>query len=339
MTQTIWPNQNEADFVIDDYRFASGETLPSLKLHYITIGSPVRDAAGEIVNAVLLLHNTSGASQTWLGPSLGGELFGEGQPLDASRHFIIIPDAIGFGGSSKPSDGLRARFPNYRYRDMVEAQHRLLTEGLGVHHLRLLLGISMGGMHAWMWAGKYPGMMDAVVPVACQPTAISGRNWIFRRIVIEAIRNDPGWNGGDYDGPLSYFARIAPLPFLMTESVNRIQEMAPDRESADALYDQLAGRTGADASDQLYAMEAIMDYDPSGDLEKIAARVLAINFADDTVNPPELGVVEAAIAKIVDARLVTVPASAETHGHYTNLRAAIWKDHLAEFMNTLPPRN
>lgn len=219
---------------------------------------------------------------------------------------------------------------------MVEAQHRLITEALGVDHLRLLLGISMGGMHAWMWAGLYPDLMDAVMPVACQPSAISGRNWMFRRIIIEAIRNDPDWKGGEYDRPLSYFPFVAPLPYLMTGSAARIQELAPTRETADALYDQIAGQTRGDANDLLYAMEAIMDYDPSVNLEKITARVLTINFADDAVNPPELGVVEPAIASLPDARYILVPASAKTHGHYTNLQAAVWKQHLAKFLDALP---
>lgn len=339
MSQTGWPGQQEGDYAIAGFRFSSGETLAHLNLHYITLGTPRRDAGGAIVNAVLLLHNTSGGARTWLGESLGDELFGPGQPLDATRWYIVIPDAIGFGGSSKPSDGLRARFPRYRYRDMVEANHRLVTQGLGIDRLRLLVGISMGGMHAWMWAGLYPDSVDAVVPIASQPTPISGRNWLFRRIVIEAIRNDPAWNDGDCSGPLEAFARIAPLTFLITESVNRIQEMAPDRASADALYDRMVAQPRGDSSDQLYAMEAIMDYDPSGLLDRITARVLAINFADDAVNPPELGVVEPAIAAIPGARLVTVPASAETHGHYSNLRATIWKDNLSAFIADLPEAN
>ncbi len=324
---------NEGDVVLRDYVFASGETLPELRLHYTTAGMPHRDAGGGIDNAVLLLHGTSGTGKNWLLPSLADELLGPGQPLDASRHYIVMPDGIGRGGSSKPSDGLRARFPHYRYRDIVESQYRLLTEHLGIRHLRLVLGSSMGGMHCWMWGGMYPGFMDALVPIASQPVAISGRNWISRRIAIEAIRNDPGWNGGDYVTRPTHYVRTAPFASLMTESVVRLQEMAGTREAADALYRQwVANVAKGDANDQLYATEAVMDYDPAPLLGRITARVLAINFADDAVNPPELGVVEPAIRRIPGARFVLVPSSAETHGHFTHLRAAIWKPHLAAFL-------
>lgn len=333
MPQTAWPNEREDDFVLDDYVFASGETLPALRLHYTTIGTPHRDGAGRIDNAVLLLHGTSGTGRNWLLPSLADELFGAGQPLDAARHFIVMPDGIGRGGSSKPSDGLRAAFPHYRYRDIVASQYRLLTEHLGIAHLRLVLGSSMGGMHCWMCGGMYPGYMDALVPIASQPVAISGRNWISRRIAIEAIRNDPGWNGGNYTTRPTHYIRTAPFASLMTENVVRLQEMAGTREAADALYRQwMANAAKGDANDQLYAIEAVMDYDPAPLLGKITAKLLAINFADDAVNPPELGVVEPAIRRIPGARFVLVPASAETHGHFTHLQAAIWKPHLAAFL-------
>lgn len=322
--------------MLKDYVFASGETLPELKLHYTTLGTPHRNAAGEIDNAVLLLHGTSGTGKNWLLPSLADELFGAGQPLDAARYFIVIPDGIGRGGSSKPSDGLRAKFPHYRYRDIVASQHRLLTEHLGLRHLRLVLGSSMGGMHCWMWGGMYPGFMDALVPIASQPVEISGRNWISRRIAIEAIRNDPGWNEGNYTVKPTHYIRTAPFASLMTENVVRLQEMGRTREAADALYRQwVANVAKGDANDQLYATEAVMDYDPAPLLGKITARLLAINFADDAVNPPELGVVEPAIRRIPGAKFVLVPASAETHGHFTHLRAAIWKPHLAEFLKAL----
>ncbi len=333
---TAWPNQREGDFVLEDYVFASGETLPELKLHYTTLGTPHRNAAGEIDNAVLLLHGTSGTGKNWLMPSLADELFGAGQPLDAAKTYIVMPDGIGRGGSSKPSDGLRAKFPHYRYRDIIASQHRLLTEGLGIGHLRLVLGSSMGGMHCWMWGGMYPGFMDALVPIASQPVEISGRNWISRRIAIEAIRNDPGWNEGNYTTKPTHYIRTAPFSVLMTESVVRLQEMGSTREAADALYRQwVANVAKGDANDQLYATEAVMDYDPAPLLGKITARLLAINFADDAVNPPELGVVEPAIRQIPGARFVLVPASAETHGHFTHLQAAIWKPHLAVFLKEL----
>lgn len=333
---SVCPNQREGDFVLKDYVFTSGETLPELKLHYTTIGTPNRSAGGEIDNAVLLLHGTSGTGRNWLLPSLADELFGAGQPLDAARYFIVMPDGIGRGGSSKPSDGLRARFPHYRYRDIIVSQHRLLTEHLGIRHLRLVLGSSMGGMHCWMWGGMYPGFMDALVPIASQPVEISGRNWISRRIAIEAIRNDPGWNGGNYTIKPVHYIRTAPFGSLMTENVVRLQEMGSTREAADALYRQwVANVARGDANDQLYATEAVMDYDPAPLLGKITAKLLAINFADDAVNPPELGVVEPAIRQIPGAKFVLVPASAETHGHFTHLQAAIWKPHLASFLATL----
>jgi homoserine O-acetyltransferase/O-succinyltransferase len=336
--QTSWPNQREGDFILKDYRFESGEILPELRLHYTTLGAARRDATGGIVNGVLLLHGTGGTGKQWLMPSLANELFGEGQPLDASRFFIILPDGVGRGGSSRPSDGLRGKFPHYRYHDIVASEHRVLTEGIGVKHLRLVLGSSMGGMHTWMWGEMYPDLMDGLVPLASQPIAFSGRNWMTRRMLIDAIRNDPDWKGGDYDRNPSHFVYTAPLRALMTESVIQLQASAPTREAGDAFYEKLVEQARkTDANNLLYATEAVMDYDPSKDLEKIKAKLMAINFADDAVNPPELDVVEAAIRRIRDAKLVIVPASAETHGHFTHFRAAFWKSHLAAFMKTLPP--
>jgi homoserine O-acetyltransferase/O-succinyltransferase len=311
--QTTWPNQREGDFVLKNYVFDSGETLPELKLHYTVLGTPHRSAAGEIDNAVVLLHGTSGTGKNWLLPSLAGELFGEGQPLDASRYFIIMPDGIGRGGSSKPSDGLRAKFPHYRYRDIIASQYRLVTEELGIKHLRLVLGSSMGGMHVWMWGEMYPGLM-----------------------AIEAIRHDPDWNEGNYTTKPTRYIYTAPYGALMTESPVRLQEMAGTREAADALYRKWVAEVAkGDANDQLYATEAVLGYNPAPELGKITARLLAINFADDEVNPPELGVVEPAIRQIKGAQFVLVPAGAETHGHFTHLRAAIWKPYLAAFMKEL----
>jgi homoserine O-acetyltransferase len=334
---TAWPNQKEGDFTIDDFRFADGETLSTLNLHYITLGTPRKNAAGEIGNAVILLHGSSGTGKNWLLPSLADELFGEGQPLDASQYFIILPDGIGRGGSSKPSDGMRAKFPHYRYRDIVEAEHRLVTEGLGLTHLRLVLGSSMGGMHAWLWGEMYPGLMDGLVPIASQPIEISGRNWIMRRMAIEAIRHDPDWNDGNYQRNPSHYIYTAPLGSLMTESPVRLQELAPTRIAADALYQKwVEAASKGDANNQLYAIEAVLDYNPAPDLNKIKAKLLAINFADDEVNPPELGVMDPAIKQISGARYVLVPAGPETHGHFTHLRAEVWKPYLAEFLKTLP---
>ena len=334
--QTSWPNQREADFVLKNFRFGSGETLAELRIHYVTIGTARKNAAGDIVNGVLLLHGTSGSSASWLNPTLANELFAKGQPLDASQYFLVIPDGIGAGRSSKPSDGLRGAFPHYRYRDMVEAQHRLVTEALGIRHLRLVLGTSMGGMQTWMWGEMYPDFMDGLVPLASQPVAMSGRNWMTRRIRIEAIRNDPDWNGGNYEKNPTRYVYTLPLASLMTESAVRLQEMASTREAADELYKRLVDEARKnDANNQLYAIEAVMDYDPSRDLEKIRARLLAINFADDELNPPELGVMEPAIRRIPHASHVIVPAGPETHGHYTYFRAALWKAHVAAFMNTV----
>jgi homoserine O-acetyltransferase len=335
--QSTWPNQREGSVVLKDFTFDSGEKLAELKQHYTVIGTPHRNAAGEIDNAVLLLHGTSGTGENWLMPSLADELFASGQPLDAGRYFIVMPDGIGRGGSSKPSDGLRAKFPHYRYTDIITAQYRLLTEHLGIKHLRLVLGSSMGGMHCWMWGGMYPGFMDALVPIASQPIAISGRNWLSRRIAIEAIRNDPDYNDGNYTTKPTHYIRTAPFSSLMTENVVRLQEMAPTREAAEKLYQSwMANVAKGDANDQLYATEAVIGYDPTPLLPKITARLLAINFADDEVNPPELGVVEPAIQKINGAKLVLVPAGPETHGHFTHLHAAVWKPHLTAFLKTLP---
>lgn len=330
-----WPNQAEGDYILEGFAFANGQTLDELRLHYMTLGTPATDSAGRTTNAVLLLHNTTGSGKAWLQDSLAGALFGQGQPLDLSRYFVIIPDMVGFGGSSKPSNGMRARFPNYRYVDMVTSTHRLLTEGLGLDRLHLVLGLSMGGMLTWMWGEMYPEFMDALVPVATQPGPMSGRNWIQRRVTIEAIRNDPGWNGGDYETPPTHWVRTAPYSALMTQSVVRIQETAPTRAEGDAYYQTLVDRARkADANDRLYQVEASMDYDPSADLEKIRARLLAINFADDELNPPELGVVEPALARIPGAKHALVPAG-ETYGHYSTLHARLWAPYLGEFLSEL----
>jgi homoserine O-acetyltransferase len=301
--QTSWPNLREGDFVIRDFRFASGEILPELKLHYRTLGTAKRNAAGEIINGVVLLHGTSGSGADWLRASLADELFGTGQALDASKYFIILPDGIGRGGSSKPSDGLRAKFPHYRYHDIVTAEHRLVTEHLNVRHLRLVLGSSMGGMHSWMWGYMFPDLMDGVVPIASQPVQVSGKNWIQRRVAIEAIRNDPDWNGGNYTKNPSHYIYTVPYGFVQTENIVQIQNMAPTRAAADELYNRLVeAAKKRDANDVLWGIEAVMDYDPGPHLEKIKARFLAINFGDDGTNAPELGTLEAGVKRIKNAR-------------------------------------
>ena len=334
---TSWPNFQEADFVIRNYRFASGESLPELRLHYRTHGVVRRNAAGKIINGVLLLQGNTGTGANWLRPSLADELYGPGQPLDARHYFIIMPDAIGRGGSSKPSDGLRGKCPHYRYRDMVESGYRLITEGLGVAHLRLVIGSSMGGMHAWLWAEMYPDLMDGVIPLSCQPVEISGRNWLGRRAAAEAIRHDPDWNGGFYDKNPTHYIYSAAGNFG-TESPTRIQEMAPTLAAADALYEQrLADAAKRDANDALWAIEAIRDYNPEPDLDKIKARVLLINDAEDHANPPELGTVERAMRRVRHGRYVLIPAGPDTHGHFSHYYATLWKPYLIEFMQTLGP--
>jgi homoserine O-acetyltransferase/O-succinyltransferase len=331
-----WPNYRESDFVIRNYAFRSSETLPELNLHYRTLGAAKRNAAGKIINGVLLLQGNTGTGANWLRPSLADELFAPGQPLDATEYFVIMPDAIGRGGSSKPSDGLRGKFPHYRYRDMVESGYRLITEGLGVAHLRLIIGSSMGGMHAWMWAEIYPDLMDGVVPISCQPIEISGRNWISRRAAAEAIRHDPEWKNGNYDKNPSHYIWTAAANSLRTESATRIQEMAPTRAAADKLYEErLAQAAKGDANDALWAIEAIMDYNPEPDLDKITAKVLLINAEEDEANPPELGTVERAMKRVRHGRYVLIPAGPKTHGHFTHFYAEVWKPHLIEFMKTL----
>jgi homoserine O-acetyltransferase len=335
---TNWLNYREDNFIITDYKFASGETLPQLRLHYRTLGSAERNAAGEIVNGVLLLQGNTGTGANWLRPTLADELFKDGEPLDASRYFIIIPDALGRGGSSKPSDGLKGSFPHYRYHDMVDSVHRLVTEGLKVVHLRLVIGSSLGCMHSFMWAEMYPDSMDGIVGLSCQPIEISGRNWIMRRAAAEAIRHDPDWKNGNYDkNPIHYIYSAAAGSF-MPESAARIQERAPTRTAADKLYDERVAQIAkGDANDSLWAIESIEDYSPEHDLPKIKARVLLINTVEDVANPPELDTVERAMKAVHEGRYVLIPYSDKTHGHFTHYYAAVWKPHLISFMETLGP--
>jgi len=335
--QTSWPNQKDGDFIIKDFRFKSGETLPELKQHYTTLGTPKRNAAGDITNAVILLHGTSANGKAWLIPSLADELFSAGQPLDASQYFIVLPDGIGRGGSSKPSDGLKGKFPHYRYEDIIAAEHRLVTEGLGIRHLRLVMGSSMGGMHTWMWGYMYPDLMDGLIAIASQPIQISGRNWIARRIAAEAIRQDPGWNNGFYDNNPTQWTVTAPYGFLQTENVLQILKMAPTREIGDEIYKKLQeAAKHRDANDTLWGIEAVMDYNPTPHLHEIKARLMAINSGDDEANPPQIASTEREIKRIPNAKYVLIPASEETHGHFTHLRAVFWKAYVAEFLKELP---
>jgi homoserine O-acetyltransferase len=329
-----FPGQQEGDFVVKDFRFHGGETLPEVRLHYTTLGTPRRDAQGHVTNAVLLLHGTSSTSRQWFLPTMGPELFGPDQPLDASRYYVILPDSLGRGGSTKPSDGLRARFPRYGYGDVVSAQHLLVTRGLGVQHLRAVVGTSMGGMHAWMWAERYPDLADGVMPIACQPTAVSGRNLIFRRILAQAIRNDPDWQNGEYKAPPRHWFHTAPLWPMMLDSPVRLQDAAPTRQASIELYDKMVedARRDYDANDFLYWIESSWDYDPQPDLGKIKARVVAVNFADDAINPAEFTHVERLVQGVPGARFVLVPASKKTIGHLTLRLAALWKPYLEELL-------
>jgi homoserine O-acetyltransferase len=332
-----WPNQKEGDFVIKDFRFKDGETIAELKQHYTTLGTPKRNAAGEIINAVILLHGTSSSGKAWLIPTLADELFAAGQPLDAAQYFIVLPDGMGRGASSKPSDGLKGKFPHYRYEDIIAAEHQLLTDGLGIKHLRLVMGSSMGGMHTWMWGYMYPDLMDGLIPIASQPIQISGRNWMGRRIAAEAIRQDPGWNNGNYDKNPTQWTVTAPYGFLQTENVRRIQALAPTREIGDEMYKKLQEEAKKrDANDTLWGIEAVMDYNPTPHLEGIKARLMAINSGDDEANPPQLGVTEREIKRIPNAKYVLIPASEKTHGHFTHLHAEFWKGYVAEFLKDLP---
>lgn len=325
-----WPVR-EGDFVIRDFTFANGETLPELRLHYRTLGHPRYTADGRLTNAVMILHGTGGSGAQFLQPQFAGELFGPGQPLDIEHYFIILPDNIGHGGSSRPSDGLRARFPEYGYADMVEAQRRLLVDGLGVHRLRLLMGASMGCMHAFMWGESHADFAQALMPLACQPTEIAGRNRLWRAMLMDAIRSDPAWMGGDYETqPVEGLRMAAGLLMLVGAAPMQMQEMLPDRAATDAwLAEQLPRRiAGLDANDLWYQVNASHDYDPSADLEAITAPVTWINSADDFINPPELGLAERFAPRLRNGRYVLIPASPETRGHGTHTWARFWRDEL-----------
>jgi homoserine O-acetyltransferase len=328
-----YPAPKEGDWVARDFRFHTGEIMPELRLHYTTVGEPTGEP-------VVILHGTTGSGASMLNPTFADELFGPGQPLDAGRYFIILPDAIGAGKSSKPSDGLKARFPHYNYDDMVAAQYKLVTEGLGIRHLRLVLGNSMGGMHGWVWGVTYPDMMDALVPMASQPTEMSGRNWLMRRMLIDAVRKDPDWKDGNYTSQ-PRAVQIANVFFgIATNGGSQAYyKAAPTRETADKLLDErLAAPFNADANDFVYQWDASRDYDPAPGLERIQAAVLAINSADDERNPPELGIMERELKRIKNARLFLIPASEETRGHGTTGLAKFWKQQLRELLNTVPRR-
>ena len=329
-----YPQPVPGDFVIKDFKFASGETLPELRIHYRTLGTLQKDAHGRVRNAVLILHGTTGSGENFLNPNFAGMLFVPGGLLDARQYYIVIPDGIGHGQSSKPSDGLHARFPRYGYGDMVTAQQRLLTEGLGVDHLRLVMGTSMGGMHTWVWAEKYPDFMDAALPLACLPVEISGRNRAWRKMAVDAIRNDPGYNKGDYTAQPHGLTFALDLLWLASSSPVQRQMEAPTREQADAAVDQFvkALMQSRDANDVAYAIDASWDYNPAPKLETIKAPLLVINFADDLINPPELGILERLIKNVPHGSAVLIPAGPATRGHGTHSLPAVYQKPLAAFL-------
>jgi homoserine O-acetyltransferase len=328
-----------ADAVLRDFHFADGESLPALRIHYIALGTPHRDANGTVRNAVLVLHGTTGSGSGFLSRSFAGELFGPGHLLDTARYFVVLPDGIGHGASSKPSGGMHARFPRYTYDDMVDAQHRLLTEALKVDHVHLVMGTSMGCMHAWVWGERYPEFVDGLVPLACAPTQIAGRNRMMRKMIIDAIRTDPDWRGGEYTAPPERGLRTAlAMLFMMTSSPMQQHKSAPTRDAADAYITRYVDERlhTVDANDMLYAFDASREYDPSPKLESIRAAVLAINSADDVVNPPELGLMEKWMPRVKRGRYVLIPTSDQTRGHGTHSLPAVWKGYLAEFLEQLP---
>jgi homoserine O-acetyltransferase len=334
-----YPAPKSGNFVLRNFEFASGESLPEVRMYHRTLGQPERDAQGVVRNAILILHGTTGSGSQFLRPEFADELFGPGQPLDATRYYLILPDNIGHGESTKPSDGLRGQFPRYGYRDMVAAQHRLLTEGLGVNHLRLVMGTSMGGMHTWLWGQTHPDFMDGLMPMACLPAQISGRNRVWRRVVIDAIRTDPEWRDGNYERqPRGLHTALAMMYLMSSNPVQRFVE-SPTLVAADESLDRYVRErlAAADANDMLYAFEASHDYDPAPGLEKIRAPLLAINSADDLINPPELGILEREISRVPGARAIVLPLSDQTQGHGTHTIAAVWKQYLIDFLARTNP--
>lgn len=329
-----YPQPVERDIVLREFHFQSGQALPEVRMHCLTLGEPERDRQGEVRNAVLILHGTTGSSGQFLAPQFANELYGKGQPLDATRYYLIIPDNLGHGKSAKPSDGLRAQFPNYGYLDMIEAQYRLLTEGLKVTHLRLVLGTSMGGMHAWLWGELHPDFMDALMPLGSLPAQIAGRNRVWRRVVIDAIRGSPDWEGGNYQVQPSGLRTAAEMLYFMGENpVMRLKE-APTLKQADGVIDRYVTNalTKLDANDVLYAVAASWDYDPGPGLEKIKAPLLAINSADDLINPPELGILEREIKRVKRGKAKVIPFSEQTVGHGSHTKAVLWKKDLANLL-------
>jgi homoserine O-acetyltransferase len=330
----------EGDYVIHDFHFASGEMLPELRLHYTTLGKPRRDSHGRVDNAILILHGTGGTGRSLLNEHFAGVLFGKGQLLDSNRYFIILPDGIGHGKSSKPSDGLHARFPQYAYADMVAAQHALLLQGLQVDHLRLVMGTSMGCMHTFMWGETYPDYADALMPLACLPVQIAGRNRLWRDLVIQAIRKDPEWQQGEYKSePMGALRTAAGMLLIAGSAPIQMQLTLPTRDAADQFLDKFMERELADldANDLLYQVAASRDYDPSSGLDNIKAPLWQVNSADDFINPPELGIADREIKRVKSGHFVLLPASEQTHGHGTHTWAALWQQYLAQLLQASQP--
>jgi homoserine O-acetyltransferase/O-succinyltransferase len=326
----------EGDFVTHDFKFRSGEQLADLRLHYRTLGQPARDAHGQVTNAILLLHGTGGSGQQFLAPQFADELFGPGQPLDITRYFIIAPDNIGHGKSSKPSDGMHVHFPQYDYDDMVFAQHLLLTEGLGVQHLRLIFGTSMGCMHSFVWGETYPDFMDALMPMACLPVQIAGRNRVWRDMVMEAIRRDPDWKEGEYKEEPTQALRTAEYMLIIAGSAPVVmQKTLSARDAADNYVANIVEPRIAtlDANDLLYQFNSSRNYDPSPRLEQITTPLMWINSADDFINPPELGIAEKESRRLKNGKFVLLPINENTHGHGTHTLAVAWREYLVQILN------
>ncbi len=329
------PTPKEGDYVSRDFHFKSGDTMPEVRIHYAAFGTPARNASGRVTNAVLLLHGTSGTGRQFLAPQFAGVLFGPGQLLDVTRYYVILPDNIGHGKSSKPSDGMHAHFPQYDYDDMVALQHELLEKGLGINHLRLILGTSMGCMHAWVWGETYPDFADALMPLACQPVQIAGRNRMWRKLVMDAIRDDPEWKKGDYTSQPSSALEVAADTFYIAGGAPLLmQKNLSTRDATDAAGQDFAKRFIADhdANDLLYAVNASRNYDPSPQLEKVTVPVMFVNSADDFINPPELGIAEREIKRVKKGHFVLIPISEQSHGHGTHTWAAVWQQYLKELL-------
>jgi homoserine O-acetyltransferase/O-succinyltransferase len=331
--QHVVATPKEGDVTLRNFHFKSGEVLPELRMHYYSFGTPQKDATGRTTNAVLILHGTGGSGQSLLRPIFAGVLFGPGQLLDSNRYFIILPDNIGHGKSSKPSDGLHAHFPQYDYDDMVAVQHELL-ERLGVNHLRLIMGTSMGCMHSWVWGETYPSFVDALMPLACNTVQIAGRNRIWRKMIMDGIRQDPDWKNGDYKTEPRAGLQIAADILLIAGSAPRVmQRDLPTRDEVDKYLAERLAHSDEDANDLLFALNASRNYDPSPNLDKITAHVMFVNSADDFINPPELGIAEQQIKKVRNGRFVLLPISDKTHGHGTHTDAAVWQEYLKQLLD------